>query len=161
MPVWIDLYLATLVGTDQGGPQTEDPTVKLTSFRTTRFMAAAPAFVPLVAAQPAAGQAPAPAAATSSAEGSDKFQVISVVAERPAGCKARTVQVGAFRDQQIPDVPLTVNVVTCAVIEAQDAQGVHDALGHTAGVSRSQLGALPRLHDAGGCDQSRDQARAG
>jgi iron complex outermembrane receptor protein len=48
--------------------------------------------------------------------------------------------VGAFRDQQILDVPLTVNVVTSAVLEAQDSRGVYDALRNTAGVSRSQLG---------------------
>ncbi|MFM8766363.1 MAG: TonB-dependent siderophore receptor, partial [Rubrivivax sp.] len=79
---------------------------------------------------------PAPAAS----QDDDKLQTVSVVAERPAGFKARTVQVGAFRDQQILEVPLTVNVVTSAVLEAQDSRGVYDALRNTAGVSRSQLG---------------------
>ena len=88
---------------------------------------------PLALAQ--SSSAPAVAAADE-----DKLQVVSVVAERPTGFKARTVQVGAFRDQQILDVPLTVNVVTSAVLEAQDSRGVYDALRNTAGVSRSQLG---------------------
>jgi len=85
------------------------------------------------------GAAP-PAAPNAAAADDDKLQVVSVVAERPTGFKARTVQVGAFRDQQILDVPLTVNVVTSAVLEAQDSRGVYDALRNTAGVSRSQLG---------------------
>jgi len=91
----------------------------------------------LVAALPAVVQAQSSAAPS---DADDKPQVISVTAERPSGFNARTVQLGAFRDQQIMDVPLTVNVVPAAVIEAQDSRGVYDALRNTAGVSRSQLG---------------------
>src|SRR6266404_1030096 len=36
---------------------------------------------------------------------------ISVTAERVTGFKARTTQVGAFRDAEILDVPATVNVI--------------------------------------------------
>lgn len=103
-------------------------------------LALAPWAVVPASAQPAAAPAAASAAPAPAAPEDDKLQVISVVAERPAGFKARTVQVGAFRDQQILDVPLTVNVVPAAVIEAQDSRGVYDALRNTAGVSRSQLG---------------------
>jgi iron complex outermembrane receptor protein len=68
-----------------------------------------------------------------------KMQTVTVTAERPTGFKASTVQVGAFRDQEMLDVPLTVNIVPAAVLEAQDSRGVFDALRNTAGVTRAQL----------------------
>lgn len=37
------------------------------------------------------------------------------------------------------DTPLTVNVVPRAVLDAQAAEGLYDALRNTAGVTRSQL----------------------
>ena len=70
---------------------------------------------------------------------SAKLQTITVTAERPTGFKASTVQVGAFRDQEMLDVPWTVNIVPAAVLEAQDSRGVFDALRNTAGVTRAQL----------------------
>ncbi len=63
---------------------------------------------------------------------------ISVTAERVTGFKARTTQVGAFRDAEILDVPATVNVIPRTVLDAQEAQGLYDALRNTAGVARSQ-----------------------
>ena len=63
---------------------------------------------------------------------------ISVTAERITGFKARTTQVGAFRDAEILDVPATVNVIPRTVLDAQEAQGLYDALRNTAGVARSQ-----------------------
>jgi iron complex outermembrane receptor protein len=93
---------------------------------------------PIALAVLAGFTATAGAQSTASAE-DGKPQVISVTAERPKGFAVKTVQVGAFRDQDILDVPLTVNVVPRAVLEAQDARGVYDALRNTAGVTRSQL----------------------
>ena len=69
----------------------------------------------------------------------NKIQTVTVIAERPTGFKAKTVQVGAFRDQEMLDVPLTVNIIPAAVLEAQDSRGVFDALRNTAGVTRAQL----------------------
>lgn len=68
-----------------------------------------------------------------------KVEEISVVAENPRGYKASIVQVGAFRDQNILEVPLTVNVIPRAVLDSQDSRGVYDALRNTGGVSRAQL----------------------
>lgn len=53
---------------------------------------------------------------------------------------ASAVQVGTFRDTDPLDVPLTVNVVPRAVLDAQAATSIYDALKNTAGVTRSQLG---------------------
>jgi iron complex outermembrane receptor protein len=117
----------------------KDHAVKVPANQTALSLAACMALA-AIAAPAALAQTPASPAAQPAAEADDKLQVVSVVAERPTGFKARTVQVGAFRDQQILDVPLTVNVVTSAVLEAQDSRGVYDALRNTAGVSRSQLG---------------------
>jgi iron complex outermembrane receptor protein len=50
-----------------------------------------------------------------------------------------TVQVGAFRDQDPLDVPLTNNVMPRDLLDAQAAQGLYDALKNTAGVTRSQV----------------------
>ena len=63
---------------------------------------------------------------------------ISVTAERVTGFKARTTQLGAFRDAEILDVPATVNVIPRTVLDVQEAQGLYDALRNTAGVARSQ-----------------------
>jgi iron complex outermembrane receptor protein len=49
------------------------------------------------------------------------------------------VQVGAFREQDPLDVPLTNNVVTREVLDAQGARTLFGALRNTAGVTRSQL----------------------
>ncbi len=53
--------------------------------------------------------------------------------------KAERVQVGTFRDVDPVDVPLTSNVVTREVFDAQAARGLFDVLKNTAGVTRSQL----------------------
>ena len=67
------------------------------------------------------------------------METISVSAERVVGFKARTTQVGVFRDAEILDVPLTINVVPRALLDVQEAQGLFDALKNTAGVARSQV----------------------
>ncbi len=52
---------------------------------------------------------------------------------------ADVVQVGAFRNARVVDTPLTVNVVTRDILDAQGATGLYDALRNTGGVTRSQL----------------------
>ena len=66
------------------------------------------------------------------------LETINVSAERVTGFKARTSQVGAFRDAEILDVPLTINVIPRTVLDVQEAQGIFDALKNTAGVTRAQ-----------------------
>jgi iron complex outermembrane recepter protein len=64
---------------------------------------------------------------------------IVVTADRAPGFGGDLVQVGTFRGARLLDVPLTVNVVPSALLRAQDASGLFDALRNTAGVSRAQL----------------------
>ncbi|QMW22991.1 TonB-dependent siderophore receptor [Sandaracinobacteroides saxicola] len=64
---------------------------------------------------------------------------IIVTADRAAGFGASLVQVGTFRNARLIDVPLTVNVIPRALLDAQAASGLYDALRNTAGVTRSQL----------------------
>jgi len=61
------------------------------------------------------------------------------VTRQPGAFSSRNVQVGAFRDLDPLEVPLTNNVVTREVLDAQGARTLHDALRNTAGVTRSQL----------------------
>ncbi|HYD77106.1 TonB-dependent siderophore receptor [Ramlibacter sp.] len=63
---------------------------------------------------------------------------LKVTSERPS-FNSRNVQVGAFRDQDPLDVPLTNNVITRGVLDAQGANTLFEALRNTAGVTRSQL----------------------
>lgn len=67
------------------------------------------------------------------------LETISVSAERVTGFKAKTSQIGAFRDAELLDIPMTINVIPRTVLDAQDAQGLFDALKNTAGVARSQV----------------------
>ena len=66
------------------------------------------------------------------------LETITVSSERVTGFKARTTQIGAFRDTEILDVPMTINVIPRTVLDVQEAQGLYDALKNTAGVARSQ-----------------------
>jgi iron complex outermembrane receptor protein len=67
-----------------------------------------------------------------------KLQTVTVNGEKEKGFKTKFVQVGAFRDQAMLDVPLTINVIPRVLLEAQDAQGLFDALKNSAGVTRAQ-----------------------
>lgn len=63
-----------------------------------------------------------------------------VVSEAMArGFKAERVQMGAFRDVDLIDMPVTINVITREVLDSQAARGLFDALKNTAGVTRSQI----------------------
>ena len=72
-------------------------------------------------------------------EAATELQEVRVTAERSRSFTSKTVQVGAFRDQDPLDVPLTNNVVTREVLDAQGSRSLYGALRNTAGVTRSQL----------------------
>jgi len=94
------------------------------------------AFRPTLLGWAAAALCAAGGAAAQQASTLDQV-LVRADAERSFG--SRDVQVGAFRDQDPLDVPLTNNVVTREVLEAQGARTVYGALRNTAGVTRSQL----------------------
>jgi iron complex outermembrane recepter protein len=64
---------------------------------------------------------------------------VQVTGETAGSLNSRYVQVGAFRDQDPLDVPLTNNVVTRELLDSQGGRTLFDALRNTAGVTRSQL----------------------
>lgn len=92
-----------------------------------------------------AGEAPAalreeqvaPATDSGDSQAPRKLEVITITSERARGFKANLVQVGAFRDTNILDVPLTISIIPPALLEAQNAQSLFDALKNAAGVTRS------------------------
>lgn len=61
---------------------------------------------------------------------------VLVVGQRTAGIRADTVQIGAFRNRALLDTPATVAVMPRALLDAQGAQGLEDALRNTAGVGQ-------------------------
>src|SRR5215213_6626425 len=63
----------------------------------------------------------------------------TVSASQLQSYKAERVQVGAFRDVDPVDVPISVNVITRETLDAVAARGLFDALKNTAGVTRSQV----------------------
>lgn len=73
------------------------------------------------------------------AQAAGSLPEVRVKATGEGSFSSRNVQVGAFRDQDPLDVPLTNNVVTREVLDAQGARTLFDALRNTAGVTRSQL----------------------
>lgn len=83
--------------------------------------------------------ASAPAAAADEEKASAKLITVTVTADPDKGFKSKYVQVGSFRDTQVLDIPMTVNVIPRVVLDAQGAEGLFDALKNTAGVARSQL----------------------
>jgi iron complex outermembrane receptor protein len=68
------------------------------------------------------------------------LDAVDVLAERSRGFVPNTVEAGTFRGADIMDVPATVNAVTSAVIELQDADSLYDVVRNTAGVTRQQNG---------------------
>lgn len=67
------------------------------------------------------------------------LDMVVVSGERQKSFSSSSVQVGAFRDQDPLDVPLTNNVMSRELLDAQGAQGLFDALRNAAGVTRSQV----------------------
>jgi iron complex outermembrane receptor protein len=78
-------------------------------------------------------------AAAQTVPATDQLREVRVTSDRQGSFSSRNVQVGAFRDQDPLDVPLTNNVITREVLDAQQARTLFDALRNTAGVTRSQL----------------------
>ena len=77
--------------------------------------------------------------AQSAASAGSTLSDVDVYADRQGSFGSRTVQVGTFRDQDPLDVPLTNNVITREVLDAQGQRTLYGALRNTAGVTRSQL----------------------
>ena len=65
---------------------------------------------------------------------------VTVAADAVGSFTSSNVQVGAFRDQDPLDVPLTNNVLTREVLDAQGTNTLHGALRNTAGVTHAQIG---------------------
>ena len=77
--------------------------------------------------------------ASADAASAGSLGTVTVSGERQGSFGSSTVQVGTFRDQSPLDVPLTSNVITREVIDAQGQRTLYGALRNTAGVTRSQL----------------------
>jgi iron complex outermembrane recepter protein len=77
--------------------------------------------------------------ASADAANAGSLGTVTVSGERQGSFGSSTVQVGTFRDQSPLDVPLTSNVITREVIDAQGQRTLYGALRNTAGVTRSQL----------------------
>lgn len=65
---------------------------------------------------------------------------VKVTSDAIGSFTSSNVQVGAFRDQDPLDVPLTNNVVTREVLDAQGTSTLYGALRNTAGVNHAQIG---------------------
>lgn len=66
------------------------------------------------------------------------LEEIVVTADRPNSFGADLVQVGTFRNARVIDAPLTINIATRQLMDAQAAVSLYDVLRNTAGVSRSE-----------------------
>lgn len=93
-------------------------------------------FLALCAPHAALAQQPA---TDEAAKAGPARETISVSADPEKGFRAKYGQVGSFRDQDLLDIPLTINVIPRAVLDSQGAQGLYDAIRNTAGVTRAQL----------------------
>ena len=91
-----------------------------------------------IAAALAAPSARAQSAPGASAPSAPALEEIVVTADRRDSFSADLVQAGSFRGARQLDTPLTVNVITEALIESQQALGLLDALRNTAGVTQAQ-----------------------
>jgi len=89
------------------------------------------------AATTAFAQTAAPAPATND-NATVQLEEYNVSASRVRSYGTDRVQVGSFRDVDPVDVPLTVNVITREVLDAQGARTVFDAIKNSAGVTRAQ-----------------------
>src|SRR5439155_15931647 len=114
-----------------------NPSSPMTTHQLPRVLLLAVAF-PIASISPARAQtAPATAVAADQPIQLEEFNVSST---RMFSYQTDKVQVGSFRDVNPVDVPLTVNVMTREVIEAQGARTIFDAIKNAAGVTRAQTG---------------------
>lgn len=97
------------------------------------------ACVAAAASAPARAQSADAELAVAAESDAPALEEIVVTADRQGSYSADLVQVGSFRGARQLDTPLTVNVVTDALLETQQAQSVLDALRNTAGVSPAQV----------------------
>jgi iron complex outermembrane recepter protein len=67
------------------------------------------------------------------------LEEVIITADRSGSYSADLVQAGSFRGARQLDTPLTVNVITDALIQTQQAQSLLEALRNTAGVSPAQV----------------------
>jgi iron complex outermembrane receptor protein len=67
------------------------------------------------------------------------LDAVVVTADRRDSFGADFVQAGAFRDARVRDTPLTVTILPRALLDAQQARSVFDAVRNTAGVSQAQI----------------------
>jgi iron complex outermembrane receptor protein len=81
----------------------------------------------------AAPEPPAP-------KGGLELEEIVVTADRKNSFSADLVQAGSFRGARQLDTPLTISVVTSAVLKSQQAVDLIDAMRNTAGVTSSGVG---------------------
>lgn len=102
-----------------------------------RLSAILPTFASLVALT-AAHQAHAQAARSADNPADD----IVVTADRAGSFSADYVQAGTFRDSTLRDTPLTVTVMTRALLDAQEARALIDAVRNTPGVTQSQINSV-------------------
>ncbi|NJO12450.1 MAG: TonB-dependent siderophore receptor, partial [Gammaproteobacteria bacterium] len=96
-------------------------------------MGATAALLPLLAA------AQQSSAAAANDDDESVLQEIVVTADRPNSFAADLVQAGTFRGAALIDTPLTVNVLTRELLDAQQVTQLYDALRNTAGVTSAQL----------------------
>lgn len=68
------------------------------------------------------------------------LQEIVVTADRMKSFGADLVQAGTFRGAEIIDTPLSINILPRELLEAQQAESIHDAMRNTAGVTFAQIG---------------------
>lgn len=94
---------------------------------------------PIAAALALIGAPSVRAQDASSASSAGTLGTVTVDGAKVGSFGSSTVQVGTFRDQSPLDVPLTTNVITREVIDAQGQRTLFGALRNTAGVTRSQL----------------------
>ena len=84
---------------------------------------------------------PALASAQQEPERSESLlQEIVVTGDRVDSFAADLVQAGTFRGAAIIDTPLSINIVPRELLEAQQAESIHDAMRNTAGVTFAQIG---------------------
>jgi iron complex outermembrane receptor protein len=86
----------------------------------------------------ASGTATAQQAASGKEE--SLLQEIVVTADRMNSFGADLVQAGTFRGAEVIDTPLSINILPRDLLEAQQAESIHDAMRNTAGVTFAQIG---------------------
>ena len=102
-----------------------------------RFGALSLLAMTLAAPRPLPAQEATTPAAAKSGSTAVELETYTVTEKQKGGFKAERVQVGSFRDMNPVDVPVTVNVVSREVLDAQGARSIYDALRNTAGVTRA------------------------